>query len=265
MTIVRKISKSKYIILLPILIFIVYLIQATNNINLDQKLIEVKNLAKRSIQIHESRPQQQQKQHKQHKKLKQHNIQQHNNFQQPKQHHQQQFNLSILNNRRFKIFDFPSNDLIEHKIKSRVRRQSPTKKKTPVKATPTPKIAVVPETTTPVTTVTTTTTSTTTVTQTVQVHVENQPLPTIPTYTFRPSKLDKTITEPEINIVNPQGETITFPTSDIADLSVESLSNLLEAEIAYTPEGINVGWIEFDYIEDAISHFKLIKKIKKFF
>lgn len=33
--------------------------------------------------------------------------------------------------------------------------------------------------------------------------------------------------------------------------------NLLEATIAYTPDGINVGWDEFNSIEEAMEHYNI--------
>jgi hypothetical protein len=33
--------------------------------------------------------------------------------------------------------------------------------------------------------------------------------------------------------------------------------NLIEAEIAYTPDGINVDWDEFDSIEEAMEHYNI--------
>lgn len=33
--------------------------------------------------------------------------------------------------------------------------------------------------------------------------------------------------------------------------------NLLETEIAYTPEGINVGWTEFATLADAINFYNI--------
>jgi hypothetical protein len=36
--------------------------------------------------------------------------------------------------------------------------------------------------------------------------------------------------------------------------------NLLEAEIAYTPDGINVGWTELDNLEAAMLYFNLHPK-----
>jgi len=39
--------------------------------------------------------------------------------------------------------------------------------------------------------------------------------------------------------------------------------NLMEAEIAYTPEGINVGWDEFNSLEDAIYSYNIELKPKE--
>ena len=36
--------------------------------------------------------------------------------------------------------------------------------------------------------------------------------------------------------------------------------NLLEAQIAYTPDGINVGWTELDNLEAAMLYFNLDPK-----
>jgi len=33
--------------------------------------------------------------------------------------------------------------------------------------------------------------------------------------------------------------------------------NLIEAEIAYTPDGINVDWDEFNSIEEAMEHYNI--------
>lgn len=38
--------------------------------------------------------------------------------------------------------------------------------------------------------------------------------------------------------------------------------NIMEAEIAYTPEGINVGWDEFNSLEDAMYHYDIELKPK---
>ena len=217
MTIVRKICKLKYIILIPILIFIVYLASVVKNIDINQNLVEAKRLVKRSIQ----QPQQPQQPTTHLKQSKQHNNP---NKQQPQQQ-------KTFNNRIIKLFDIPSNDKIEYEIRSRVKRQTPVKKKTPVKASVTTATTAIPDTTTPVTTTTTTTTKAPVAIIKTQVHqAEVHPLPTLPTYTFKPSKLDKSVAKSEVKIVNPQGETITFPTTDLADLSIESMSNLLEAK-----------------------------------
>ena len=37
--------------------------------------------------------------------------------------------------------------------------------------------------------------------------------------------------------------------------------NLLEANIAYTPEGINVGWIESDTLAQAMEYFNVEARI----
>jgi hypothetical protein len=44
------------------------------------------------------------------------------------------------------------------------------------------------------------------------------------------------------------------------DIETGEPRNIVEAEIAYTPEGINVGWTEFDCIEDAMIGFSVKKK-----
>lgn len=36
--------------------------------------------------------------------------------------------------------------------------------------------------------------------------------------------------------------------------------NLCEAETVLSPEGINVGWLDFDTIEDAMEYFNIRKK-----
>ena len=49
----------------------------------------------------------------------------------------------------------------------------------------------------------------------------------------------------------------------MASLKVESVidvkivTKLVEVEIAYTPDGINVGWDEFNSIEDAMQHYNI--------
>jgi len=44
------------------------------------------------------------------------------------------------------------------------------------------------------------------------------------------------------------------------DITTDEPRNLLQANIAYTPEGVNVGWTEYDTLEDAMEGFNL--KIK---
>ena len=41
------------------------------------------------------------------------------------------------------------------------------------------------------------------------------------------------------------------------DKDTKTRRNLLSATIAYTPAGINVGWIEFDNIELAMEYFNI--------
>jgi hypothetical protein len=41
------------------------------------------------------------------------------------------------------------------------------------------------------------------------------------------------------------------------DKDTKEPRNLLEGEIAYTPEGINVGWTELNSLEDALQYFNL--------
>ena len=53
MTIVGKISKSKNIILIPIIIFTVYLTHTMRNINLEQKISEAKRLVKRAPKVYD--------------------------------------------------------------------------------------------------------------------------------------------------------------------------------------------------------------------
>ena len=41
------------------------------------------------------------------------------------------------------------------------------------------------------------------------------------------------------------------------DKDTKEPRNLLEANIAYTPEGINVGWTELENLEEAMEYFNL--------
>lgn len=41
------------------------------------------------------------------------------------------------------------------------------------------------------------------------------------------------------------------------DKTTKEPRNLLEANWAETPEGLNVGWTEFDSLEEAITYFNL--------
>lgn len=44
---------------------------------------------------------------------------------------------------------------------------------------------------------------------------------------------------------------------DFLDKTTKEPRNLLWANVAWTPEGENVGWTEFDTLEDAMDHFNL--------
>ena len=41
------------------------------------------------------------------------------------------------------------------------------------------------------------------------------------------------------------------------DKDTKEPRNIMEVEIAYTPEGINVGWDEFNSIEEAMNHYNI--------
>ena len=47
------------------------------------------------------------------------------------------------------------------------------------------------------------------------------------------------------------------------DKTTKEIRNLLEATIAYTPDGINVGWTEFETLELAMEYFNLETKQAK--
>jgi len=44
---------------------------------------------------------------------------------------------------------------------------------------------------------------------------------------------------------------------DYRDIDTLESRNMMEVEIAYTPDGINVGWDEFNSIEDAMQHYNI--------
>lgn len=46
------------------------------------------------------------------------------------------------------------------------------------------------------------------------------------------------------------------------DLTTKEDRNLMEVEVAYTPEGINVGWDEFNSLEEAMTHYNIELKPK---
>lgn len=47
------------------------------------------------------------------------------------------------------------------------------------------------------------------------------------------------------------------------DLTTREDRNLMEVEIAYTPEGINVGWDEFSSLEEAMVSYNIELKPKE--
>ena len=49
-------------------------------------------------------------------------------------------------------------------------------------------------------------------------------------------------------------------TGDYIDAITGEDVNLLECDIAHTPDGINVGWAEFQSIEEAEQYFNIQKK-----
>jgi hypothetical protein len=44
---------------------------------------------------------------------------------------------------------------------------------------------------------------------------------------------------------------------DYRDIDTLEPRNMMEVEIAYTPDGINVGWDEFNSIEEAMQHYNI--------
>lgn len=46
------------------------------------------------------------------------------------------------------------------------------------------------------------------------------------------------------------------------DITTHEDRNMMEVEIAYTPEGINVGWDEFNSIEEAMTVYNIELKPK---
>jgi hypothetical protein len=49
---------------------------------------------------------------------------------------------------------------------------------------------------------------------------------------------------------------------DFLDKTTEEPKNLLWCNVAWTPEGTNVGWDFFDTLEQAMDHFNLKEKPK---
>ena len=44
---------------------------------------------------------------------------------------------------------------------------------------------------------------------------------------------------------------------DYRDIDTLEPRNMMEVEIAYTPDGINVGWDEVNSIEEAMQHYNI--------
>jgi hypothetical protein len=49
---------------------------------------------------------------------------------------------------------------------------------------------------------------------------------------------------------------------DYRDITTREGRNIMEVEVAYTPEGINVGWDEFNSLEEAMVHYNVELKPK---
>jgi hypothetical protein len=49
---------------------------------------------------------------------------------------------------------------------------------------------------------------------------------------------------------------------DYRDMTTREGRNIMEVEIAYTPEGINVGWDEFNSLEEAMTAYNIELKPK---
>ena len=41
------------------------------------------------------------------------------------------------------------------------------------------------------------------------------------------------------------------------DIDTKEPRNMMEVEIAYTPDGINIGWDEFNSKDEAMSHYNI--------
>lgn len=50
---------------------------------------------------------------------------------------------------------------------------------------------------------------------------------------------------------------------DYRDITTKEGRNLMEVEIAYTPDGINVGWDEFNSLEEAMVSYNIELKPKE--
>jgi hypothetical protein len=48
---------------------------------------------------------------------------------------------------------------------------------------------------------------------------------------------------------------------DYLDIDTKEERNMMSVNIAWTPEGVNVGWVEFNSDEEAMSSFNIEKKV----
>lgn len=48
-----------------------------------------------------------------------------------------------------------------------------------------------------------------------------------------------------------------YEDGDYQDVDIKEPRNMMQVEIAYTPDGINIGWDEFDSIEEAMLHYNI--------
>lgn len=48
-----------------------------------------------------------------------------------------------------------------------------------------------------------------------------------------------------------------YEDGDYQDADTKEPRNMMQVEIAYTPDGINIGWDEFDSIEEAMLHYNI--------
>lgn len=54
-----------------------------------------------------------------------------------------------------------------------------------------------------------------------------------------------------------------YEDGDYRDITTREGRNIMEVEIAYTPEGVNVGWDEFNSLEEALISYNIELKPKE--